>query len=62
MSINKYAASGSGNVFYQESHIGAKVGGLTANYRLERWNQGIKRKTSNIVYLKSVNPAGINRK
>ena len=33
MSINKYAASGSGNVFYQESHIGAKVGGLTANYR-----------------------------
>ena len=33
MSINKYAASGSGNIFHQESYIGAKVGGLTANYR-----------------------------
>lgn len=33
MSINKYAASGSGNIFHQESHIGVEVGGLTANYR-----------------------------
>jgi hypothetical protein len=33
MNIYKFAASGSGNIFHQESHIGAEASGLTANYR-----------------------------